>query len=218
MLRLRGPLFAGVTVLAVAANDGAAQVITGTLEGRVTDSSGGVLPGVTVSATNPATAATSTVATTSEGFYRVPYLPSGTYDVRAELSGFRTETKQGVTVRVNDSVVVDFTLTVAPVSETITVQATPSSVQITRSELKRTYEEATLKEIPIGTADATGRNVYGIATRAPGITTPSVRFGRAFSGPAAATWSPTARRPVRRTTNWTASRTSIRRTTITVRR
>ena len=65
-------------------------------------------------------------------------MPSGTYDVRADLSGFRTETKQGVAVRVNDSAVVDFTLTVAPVSETITVQAAPSSVQVTRSELKRT--------------------------------------------------------------------------------
>jgi hypothetical protein len=180
--QLRGPLLAGVALLTVAATPGAAQVITGTLEGRVTDSSGGVLPGVTITATNTATAATSTVATTSEGFYRVPYLPSGTYDVRADLSGFRTETKQGVTVRVNDSAVIDFTLTVAPVSETITVQATPSAVQITRSELKRTYDEVTLKELPIGTADAAGRNVYGVATRAPGVTTPSVRFGRAFLG------------------------------------
>src|SRR2546426_4244593 len=96
---------------------GEAQVISGTVEGRVTDSSGAVLPGVTITALNTATAATFTVATTSEGLYRVPYVPSGTYDVRADLSGFRTETKQGVAVRVNDSAVVDFTLTVAPVSE-----------------------------------------------------------------------------------------------------
>jgi hypothetical protein len=109
-------------------------------------------------------------------------LPSGTYDIRAELSGFRTETRQGAPVRVNDSVVIDFVLTVAPVSETITVQASPSSVQITRSELKRTYDELTLKEIPIGTADAAGRNVYGIAIKAPGVTTPGGRFGRAFLG------------------------------------
>src|SRR5919197_3587766 len=171
-----------MVLISVSPRSAAAQVITGTLEGRVTDSSGAVLPGVNVTATNTATAATFTAATTSEGLYRVPYLPSGTYDVRADLSGFRTETKQGVTIRVNDSAVVDFTLTVAPVSETITVQAAPLSVQITRSELKRTYDEVTLKEIPIGTADTVGRNVYGVATRAPGVTTPSVRFGRAFLG------------------------------------
>ena len=124
-----------------------AQAITGTIDGRVTDSSGGVLPGVTITVTNTATTATATVATTRDGLYRVPYLPPGPYDVRADLSGFRTETKQGVVVRVNDSAVVDFTLIVAPVSETITVQATPASVQLTRSELKRTYDDATLRDL-----------------------------------------------------------------------
>jgi len=158
------------------------QVITGTVEGRVKDAQGGMLPGATITATNTATAASFAAATTSEGLYRIPFLPSGTYDIRADLSGFRTETKTGVAVRVNDSVVVDFELTIAPVSETITVEATPSSLQLTRSELKRTYDEATLKEVPIGTADAVGRNVYGVATKAPGVTTPGGRFGRAFLG------------------------------------
>jgi hypothetical protein len=158
------------------------QVISGTVEGRVKDAQGGMLPGLTVTAVNTATAAAFSTSTTSEGLYRIPYIPSGTYDVRAELSGFRGETKTGVIVRVNDSVVVDFDLSIAPVSETITVQATPSAVQITRSELKRTYDEVTLKEVPIGTADAVGRNVYGMATKAPGVTTPGGRFGRAFLG------------------------------------
>jgi hypothetical protein len=159
-----------------------AQAITGAIEGRVKDTQGGVLPGVTLTATNPATGVAVTTVTTTEGLYRVLYLLPGTFDVRAELSGFRSETKQGVDVRVNDSVVIDFDLAVAPVSETITVQASPSSVQITRSELKRTYEEATLKEIALATSDAVGRNVYGIATKAPGVTTPGGRFGRAFLG------------------------------------
>ena len=160
----------------------AGQVITGTIEGRVTDAQGGVLPGVTMTAVNPATAASVSTITTSEGLYRFPFLPPGTYDVRAELSGFRTEIEKAVDVRVNDSVVADFELGVAPVSETITVQASPSSVQVTRSELKRTYDEPTLKEIPLATADAVGRNVYGVATKAPGVTTPGGRFGRAFLG------------------------------------
>jgi hypothetical protein len=159
-----------------------AQAITGTIEGRVRDAQGGVLPGVTITAVNTATAASFVSATTSEGLYRITFLPSGAYDVRADLSGFRSETKQGVSVRVNDGVVLDFDLSVAPVSETITVQAGVSAVQVTRSELKRTYDEVALKEIPIGTADAVGRNVYGVATKAPGVTTPGGRFGRAFLG------------------------------------
>ena len=144
-----------------------AQVITGTLEGRAKDQQGSVLPGVTVTARNSATGASIVAVTSGEGLYRMPFLPPGSYDVRAELSGFRTETRQGVAVRVNDSSVVDFDLAVAAVSETITVQATAASIQVTRSELKRTYDEATLKEVPIATSDATGRNVYGVATKAP---------------------------------------------------
>lgn len=160
----------------------AGQVITGTVEGLVKDSQGGVLPGVIVTAVNVATGATSASATTSEGLYRLPYLPSGTYEVRAQLAGFRTETRRGVIVRVNDSVVTNFVLAVAPVAETVVVEADPASVQVTRSELKRTYEEVTLKEVPIHTGDSVGRNVYGIATKAPGVTTPGGRFGRAFLG------------------------------------
>jgi hypothetical protein len=158
------------------------QAITGTVEGRATDAQGAVLPGVTITATNRATATPFVGVTTSEGLYRIPFLPSGIYDVRAELTGFRIETRQGIEVRINDSAVVDFALVVAPVAETIVVQGGSSGVQLTRSELKRIYDEAALKEIPIATADAVGRNVYGVAIRAPGVTTPGGRFGRAFLG------------------------------------
>ena len=159
-----------------------AQVITGTIEGRVRDSQGGVLPGVTVTATNADTQAVFTVATTSEGFYRLSSVSSGNYGVRAELPGFRTETRTGVLVRVNDSVVLDIDMTVAPLAETLTVAAETTPLQVSRSELKRLYDEATLREVPITTADAVGRNVYGVATKAPGVTTPGGRFGRAFLG------------------------------------
>jgi hypothetical protein len=173
----------GVMILMTfGAGSAAGQVVTGTVEGRVKDSQGGVLPGVTITATHTATTATFAAGTTTEGLYRIPFLPSGTYDVRADLAGFRSEARQGVAVRVNDSVVVDFELTVAAVSETITVQAISPPVQITRSELRRTYDEETLKEIPLATADAAGRNVYGVATKAPGVATPGDRFGRAFLG------------------------------------
>src|SRR5205809_3046303 len=73
------------------------QVISGTVEGRVKDAQGGMLP-ATITAVNTATAASFVAATTSEGLYRIPFLPSGTYDIRADSSGFRTETKTGVVV------------------------------------------------------------------------------------------------------------------------
>jgi Carboxypeptidase regulatory-like domain len=176
------PLLLILLTLTATSSAAFAQAITGTVEGRATDAQGAVLPGVTVTATNRATAAPFVVVTTSEGLYRITFLPSGVYDVRAELSGFRAETRQGVEVRVNDNSVVDFQLIVAPVAETIVVQGGAAGVQLTRSELKRIYDEVALKEIPIGTNDAVGRNVYGVATKAPGVTTPGGRFGRAFLG------------------------------------
>ncbi|HXG87362.1 MAG TPA: carboxypeptidase regulatory-like domain-containing protein [Vicinamibacterales bacterium] len=176
------PVIVVVLWLAAGSASAGAQVISGTVEGRVKDAQGGVLPGVTITAINTATATRLAGVTGSEGLYRIPFVPSGVYEVRAEMSGFRTEARQGVEVRVNDSAVVDFALPVAPVAETITVEGGSSGVQLTRSELKRTYDEAALKEIPLGTADAMGRNVYGIATKAPGVTTPGGRFGRAFLG------------------------------------
>src|SRR4029453_1085826 len=69
----------------------AAQVLTGTAEGRVTDIQGGVLAGATITATNTGTAAAFVVPTTGDGLYRFPFLPSGDYDFRADLSGFRSE-------------------------------------------------------------------------------------------------------------------------------
>jgi hypothetical protein len=155
-----------VLALFVCSAEGSAQVITGTVEGRVRDSHGAMLPGVTVTARNRATAAATSAVTTSEGLYRIPFLSSGTYDVTAELSGFRTEVRQAVTVRVNDSAVLDFDLAVAPVAETVVVEGGSQSVQLTRSDIKRNYDEAALKEIPLLTSDATGRNVYTVATRA----------------------------------------------------
>jgi hypothetical protein len=159
-----------------------AQVITGTIEGRVRDAQGAMLPGVIVTAVSVATAATFPSVTTSEGLYRIPFVPPGTYEVRAELAGFRTEARRGIDVRVNDSVVVDFDLPLAAVAETVVVEGGSSGVQLTRSELRRSYDESTLREIPIATNDAVGRNVYGVATKAPGVTTPGGRFGRAFLG------------------------------------
>jgi hypothetical protein len=159
-----------------------AQVITGTLEGRVHDPQGGVLPGVTITAVNGATGARSVGVTGSEGLYRFPFLPPGLYDVTAELSGFRTETRQRVEVRVNASAVVDFQLLLSQVAETVVVEGGTTGVQLTRSDLKRSYDETALREIPLATSDATGRNVYAVATRAPGVTTPGGRFGRAFLG------------------------------------
>ena len=72
------------------------QATTAEINGRIVDSQGGVLPGVTVTATSPQTGYMRDTVTNVEGLFSLPLLPPGTYDVTAELSGFATFRQQGV--------------------------------------------------------------------------------------------------------------------------
>ena len=72
------------------------QAANGAIEGTITDSSGGVLPGVTVTITSPDTGLQRTVVTNEKGLYRAPLLPIGTYSVAAELQGFKKFEESGI--------------------------------------------------------------------------------------------------------------------------
>ena len=87
----------------------AAQDFRGAITGRVNDRSGAVLPGVAVTATNVA----------SEGLFTIPYLTPGNYTVVAELSGFKKAVREGLEVRVGDRLVVDMSLEVGQLEETV---------------------------------------------------------------------------------------------------
>src|SRR5262245_58127860 len=90
----------------------AGQEFRGAITGRVSDKSGGVLPGVTVTATNVATNVSSTTVTTGEGLFTIPYLTAGKYTVAAELSGFKKSVREGLEVRIGDRLVVDLSMEV----------------------------------------------------------------------------------------------------------
>jgi len=78
----------------------AQRVTTGTVNGKIVDSSGAVLPGVTVTLTSPDALGQFSAVTDANGFFRVTNLPPGNYDIKAELSGFQTIIRQE-TVRLN---------------------------------------------------------------------------------------------------------------------
>ncbi|MCG6961856.1 MAG: carboxypeptidase-like regulatory domain-containing protein, partial [Acidobacteria bacterium] len=69
------------------------NVATGQIQGIVTDPQGAVLPGATVTATNEATGFSRAATSVAGGLYRLSYLPSGTYDLRVDMDGFKTEIK-----------------------------------------------------------------------------------------------------------------------------
>lgn len=114
----------------------AAQMTRGTITGTVTDSSGGVLPGVTVTITNQATGVVRTTVSNEEGIYRAPAVEPGSYTVRVELEGFQPLERKGVDVQSNDIVTLNAKLDVATLSET--VQVTAESGQVTLNKTNPT--------------------------------------------------------------------------------
>src|SRR5512145_1778525 len=90
----------------------AAQAVTGTLLGTVTDTTGAVLPGATVTVTNTDTGYSRTVTADASGEYAVPSLPTGTYTVAGELSGFKSVQMSNIRVGVDQRVRIDLRLEV----------------------------------------------------------------------------------------------------------
>ena len=117
------------------------QAANGTIEGTVTDSSGGVLPGATVTITNLDTGAERVVITNEKGLYRAPLLTLGTYKVVAELQGFKKVEVTDIKLSVGQTAVVNATLWVGTVSETITVSSADSPGARPRPHRHRPHDD-----------------------------------------------------------------------------
>ena len=123
-----------------------AQTGTATINGQVTDESGAVLPGVTVTANSPALQVPQVIAATDqEGRYRLTPLPIGTYSVTFELAGFKTVRREDIRLTVGFTARVDAAMSVGALAETITVSgasplvdtaSTANSTQLTRETLE----------------------------------------------------------------------------------
>jgi outer membrane receptor protein involved in Fe transport len=138
--------------------------INGTIEGTVKDEQGALLPGVTVTVTNIDTGDQRVVVTNESGLYRAPLLSLGTYRVAAELQGFKKFEQTGVSLRAGQTAVIDVSLSVGVLSETITVTADAPLVDLAKIEQGRTLSEAEIKTLPL-----TSRNPYNFALLQPGV-------------------------------------------------
>src|SRR6185295_6736291 len=98
-----------------------AQAPTGAITGTVTDASGAVVSGATVTLTNPATNTRRTIQTNSAGVYNLPSLTPGVYNLRVEMSGFTSQARNDIELQVGQVARIDFPLQVGSVTETIEV-------------------------------------------------------------------------------------------------
>ena len=125
----------------------AAQTVTGSLQGNVTDKSGGALPGVSVTVRNLETGYERVTVTNEQGFYGAPFLPVGKYRVSVELSGFGTAVINNVGIELNTTTVKNFAI--APqMSETVTVSAEAPHIDQTDAEIKQTLTEKEIMQRP----------------------------------------------------------------------
>ena len=132
----------------------AAQVTTGSIIGTVKDSAGAVLPGVSIKLTNTDTGATRTVVADEFGRYNALQLPLGGYEIAAELPGFQTAVRRGVTLTIGREAVVDFTLQVGSVAQEVTVNAEAALVSTTNANLSYLVDDKKIRDLPLN-----GRNV-----------------------------------------------------------
>jgi hypothetical protein len=142
------------------------QAANGAIEGTVTDSSGGVLPGVTVTISSSDTGVMRSVVTSDAGVYRAPLLPLGTYRISAELQGFKTFQQTNVQVSAGQTVIVNPVMAVGGVSEVVSVNAAETpTVDAGRIEAGRNLSETEVKNLPL-----VARNPYNFALAQPGVT------------------------------------------------
>jgi hypothetical protein len=140
-----------------------AQETTGTIAGTVTDTTGAVLPGVTVSVKNIGTGRTWDFVSTETGTYTAPLLPPGTYEVTFALQGFQNSVVKGIELHVNDRLKIDGKLGVTGVSESVEVSAASSFVQPT-PQVQSLMGAQQVQELPLN-----NRNFVQLATLVPGV-------------------------------------------------
>lgn len=145
-----------------------AQAITGTILGSVMDSSGAVLPGVSIVAVNIGTNQTRTTITNESGNFSLPSLQTGTYRVEAELPGFKKEIRNGVTIQVDQRARIDFAMVVGQVTEQLEVNAEAPLVQTDDSSIGAVIDFRKVMELPLN-----GRQFESLVQLVPGAVTPA---------------------------------------------
>jgi hypothetical protein len=127
----------------------AAQGERGVIGGTVTDAQGGVLPGVTVTARNINTGFTQSNVTEADGRYRFGALPIGTYEIKAELTGFSTATVTNLTLTINRELQQNITMGLSTLQESVTVTGQAPVVEVTKSEVSTVITQQQIEMLPV---------------------------------------------------------------------
>jgi len=177
MLR-RMLLFVGVLCfMLLAANPLSAQIDTGGITGTVTDPTGAVVPGATLTLTNDATGVIVTTKSTSSGTYSLNAIRPGTYTLRGEAPGFQTFVDKGLEVHLQNTLTIDIPFTTGAVKQQVTVTAAAPLLQAENGAVGQTIPSQTVNDLPLN-----GRNWASLAQLAAGTSTAPVGNPSSTSG------------------------------------
>ena len=143
-----------------------AQRTRGSIGGRVVDDTGGVIPGVSVTAANVATGVDLSTVSNDTGSYRINYMDPGEYELTVSLPGFKT-IKQPVQLRTGESLIRDYTLEVGEVTEEVTVQARAPLLQSSNATLSNLIDNELIETLPLAQG-----NPSHLLILAPGASSP----------------------------------------------
>jgi hypothetical protein len=169
MTYVKRVLLAGMFLWAIVAllpTQTAAQTLYGNLVGTVTDTSGAVLPGATVTARNVGTGLVQTAVTDAAGSFRMPNLLPGSYDVTVSLEGFSDHTRTAVPVAAGAPIRVDATLAVGGLTEAVTVVSESTLLQTEKTDLSTQITSKDVVNLPLNTY----RNYQQLINLVPGAT------------------------------------------------
>ena len=150
---------------------------TAELNGRVTDSSGAVLPGVTVTATQTATGLVRTVVTDGDGNYLISNLPTGPYRLEVSLQGFKSYVQTGLVLTVGATPTVNAALELGSLEETVTVEAAAPLVDVRSAGISSVVEQERIVELPLQGRQVTDLLVLSGAAVQTGTATNRVQPG-----------------------------------------
>lgn len=137
--------------------------ISANLSGTVTDQSGSLVPGVTLTATNVETGVQRETQSNDAGFYEFPSLPPGLYSLAAKRAGFRQVVREGLRLEVNQSARIDLAMQVGALTETVEVQAAAPLLETSTSAVGQVIETKAVSDLPLN-----GRNFLQLAVLANG--------------------------------------------------
>ena len=140
-------VLASLLVLSAAA--GLGQETRGSILGRVMDTSGAVIPGVAVHATNKSNNMTVSAESNAEGNYTLPYLLPGMYTLRAELAGFKAFARENIEVRIDDRIRIDIPMEIGAATEHVTVTAETPLLESATASMGQVIDTRRIADLPI---------------------------------------------------------------------